>query len=93
MLSTVLQKLLDWHDIDDPDDPAGKIWYFSVALRRVMGTLDTRVSRLLELLDDLTRRFDKYNETLEKLITVTEKLQANVSALSIVISGIDRGMR
>lgn len=91
--NVMAQKLLDWHDVNDPDDPAGKIWYFSVSLRKVLATLDTRVSRLLELLDDLVRRFDRYNETLEKLITVTEKLQTDVSALGIVVSGMDRGRR
>jgi len=88
-----VQRLHDWHDVADPDDPSGKLWYFSVALRRAIDTLGRKVSRLLELLDDLVRRFDRYNETMERLITVVEKLRRDVDALGVVVAGMDQSQR
>jgi len=84
------EKLHDWHNVADPDDPSGKLWYFSVSLRRHIDSLQAKVSKLLELLDQLVRRFDKYNNTMEKLITVVEQLQKDVNALGLMVSGINR---
>lgn len=87
------ERLYDWHNIADPDDPSGRIWYFSVALRKLLASLETKISKLLDLLERLVVRFDKYNTTLENLITVTEKLQADVNALGLLVAGLDRGRR
>lgn len=86
----VVEKLQDWHNIPDPDDPAGKIWYFSVALRRILEKMQAGINKLLELLAELIQRFDRYNQTMASLITVVEKLQRDVSALGILVSGMDR---
>lgn len=83
------EKLFDMHNVADPDDPSGKIWYFSVTLRRIVTSLDTRMSRLLDLLEELERRFRNYNETLEKLVTVIERLDKDVTALGIMVGGMD----
>lgn len=91
--SLLVAKLTDWHDVGDPDDPSGKLWYFSVGLRKCMVSLETKVGRLLSLLEELVRRLDRYNETLEKLITVAERLQNDVSALGVIVAGMDRGRR
>lgn len=84
------ERLHDWHNVADPDDPSGKLWYFSVSMRRLLDSLQTKVSKLLELLDQLVRRFDKYNNTMEKLITVVEQLQKDVNALGLMVSGMNR---
>jgi hypothetical protein len=86
----ISDKLFDWHNIADPDDPSGKLWYFSVALRRAIESLQAKTQRLLDLLDQLVRRFDQYNTTTERLIIVVESLQRDVSALGILVSGMDR---
>jgi hypothetical protein len=87
----LVSKLVDWHAVSDPDDPAGKIWYFSVGLRSCMKSLEARTAKLLDLLEELVRRFDRYNETLAKLVTVTEKLDKNVSALGVMVAADRRG--
>lgn len=84
------EKLLDWHDVQDPEDPAGKIWYFSVSLRKLLASMQAGVNKLLELLGELIQRFDKYNETMAKMITVVEQLQKDVAALGLVVNGMDR---
>ncbi len=79
--SAFTEKLHDWHSVSDPDDPAGKIWYFSVGLRRAMSDMQTGVGKLLDLLRELIQRFDRYNETTVKLISVVESLQRDVEGL------------
>jgi hypothetical protein len=87
----IADKLYDWHNVGDPDDPSGKLWYFSVALRRLLESLQTKVSKLLELLDQLVRRFDEYNVTMGRLISVVEALQKDVLALRVEVSGLKQG--
>lgn len=86
------ERLHDWHNVADPEDPAGKIWYFSVAQRRLLASMQAGVEKLLELLGELIQRFDKYNTTMERLITVVEKLQQDVNAL-VVNGSRDRRTR
>lgn len=88
--NVIAQKLLDWHDVTDPDDPAGKIWYFSVGLRRLLTSMQAGVDKLLQLIGELIQRFDRYNETMLKLITVVERLQTEVSSLSALVNNLDR---
>lgn len=86
-------RLFDWHSVTDPDDPAGKIWYFSVATRKLLTTMQAGVDRLLELIGELIQRFDKYNATMERLIDVVEQLQQNVNGLGVIVSGLDRRLK
>lgn len=85
------EKLHDWHDIQDPEDPAGKIWYFSVGLRKILASMQNGVDKLLELLGKLIQRFDRYNETTIKLISVVEQLQKDVASLGALIRDDRRG--
>ena len=84
-----VSRIHDWHDVSDPEDPAGKIWYFSVALRTTLKALTDRVGRLVDLIDKVVRRFDQYNATTEKLITVVEGLQKDVQALGLMVANLD----
>ncbi len=90
MTSRLVERLYDMHDVADPEDPSGKIWYFSVGLRSNMKSLSERVSKLVDLIDMVVGRFDQYNRTLEKLIKVVDKLQSDVSALGVIISATNR---
>ena len=84
------EKTFEMHDVADPDDPSGRIWYFSVGLRNNMKSLSERVSKLVDLIEKLVSRFDQYNQTMEKLIRVVEQLQKDVSALGVMISATSR---
>jgi len=84
------EKLFDMHNVPDPDDPSGKIWYVSVGVRTNIRSLSERVSKLVDLIDKIVNRFDQYNTTLEKLIKIVDKLQADVSALGVIISTTSR---
>jgi len=85
-----VERIFDMHNVLDPDDPSGKIWYFSVGLRTHIKSLSERVTRLVDLIDKVVNRFDQYNTTLAKLIQVVDKLQADVSALGVMISTTSR---
>lgn len=86
----LVEKLHDWHNVSDPDDPAGKIWYFSVGLRRALTDMQSGVGKLLDLLRELVSRLDRYNETIVKLITVLDVLQRDVERLQASVSELDR---
>jgi hypothetical protein len=88
-----IERLFDWHSVADPDDPAGKIWYFSVAQRKTLDSMQAGVSRLLVLLGELIQRFDRYNTTMDRLIVVVEKLQTDVNGLGLSVASLDRGSR
>lgn len=85
-----VERVFDMHNVVDPEDPSGYIWYFSVGLRGSIRSLSERVSNMVGLLSKVVDRFDQYNKTLEKLIAIVEKLQADVSALGVIISTTSR---
>jgi len=90
-LVAMVRTLHDWHSVADPEDPAGKIWYFGVAPRRILRALDDRVGRLVDLTGKVVDRFDQYNKTTEQLITVIESLKKDIDALGLMVGRIDRG--
>jgi hypothetical protein len=83
-------RLVDWHNVTDPDDPAGKIWYFSVGLRRTLMVMQHGVDKLMELIDRLIDRFDLYNRSIERLVVVIEALQKDVDGLGVLVASMER---
>ena len=86
--SARLKQLVDWHNVTDPEDPSGKLWYFNMAQRKSLASLENNAGHLLDLIEELVRRFDRYNEMLEKLVIITERLDKNVTELNILSIGL-----
>lgn len=91
MLTPILKKVEEmhtWHDIPDPSDPANKIWYFSVALRKLLEGVSTNLDASVDVQKELISRFDRYNSLMEKLADAVARLEGRLTKLEDAVEHI-----
>lgn len=76
-----IEEMWTWHNIQDPKDPAGKIWYFSVALRNLLEGVDKNLDVSVDIQKELISRFDRYNDLMEQLAVAVGKLDERIHNL------------
>jgi len=64
-----------WHNVVDPKDTTQKIWYFSVALRNLLESIEAHLEKQAAQTVEVARRLERLYDVMNKLVEALGRIQ------------------